>query len=59
MSNERVKAIRENSPFPWRQQIHANGRVILFDANGAEVPLFSIIDLACITTETLVRKETV
>lgn len=59
MSNERVQAIRKASPFPWRQAIHANGLVQLIDANGFEVPLFSIIDIACITTETLNKKEVV
>ena len=54
-----MAAIRKASPFPWRQAIHANGVVQLIDANGFEVPLFLIIDIACITTETLNKKETV
>lgn len=50
---ERMKAIRERSPFPWRDEIHGNGLIKIFDANNVEVLLFDVVALALITTATL------
>lgn len=48
-----VNQIREKSPFPWRTEtnIDGPGNVRMVDANGVEVPLFSILDLAEIITD--------
>jgi hypothetical protein len=47
--------IREKSPFPWRTQVNCDGpgNVRMVDANGVEVPLFSITGLAEIVTGTI------
>ena len=53
MSEDFIKQVRANSPFPWRQIVHPNGVVQLFDASGVEVPLFAITEFAIFITNVM------
>jgi hypothetical protein len=50
-----LQSIRAASPFPWASQVNFNGQggCRMLDANGAEVPLLSIIAFSGILTATL------
>jgi hypothetical protein len=43
----KVSDILASFPGPWRTQTFAGGQVVVSDATGKEVPLFTILDLAC------------
>jgi hypothetical protein len=50
-----LQSIRTASPFPWASQVNFNGQggCRMLDANGAEVPLLSIIAFSGIMSATL------
>lgn len=46
-----ISAIRAESPFPWSHQVHPNtGQIIVLDARGNQVPLFSVVELVILVT---------
>lgn len=55
MNEYTLHSIRTASPFPWASQVNFNGQggCRMLDANGAEVPLLSIIAFSGIMSATL------
>ena len=47
---ELVAKVKRENPFPWSQAIYPNGVVKIFDATGAEVPLFNLTEFAVTMT---------
>lgn len=50
MASDFVERVKGASPFPWRQVVHANGIIQLFDAAGKEVPIFTMTEFVCFIT---------
>lgn len=41
-----ITKIEKTSPFPWSHVVDPTGRIIVMDSRGAEVPLFTLLELA-------------
>lgn len=52
-ATDKVREIRAVNPFPWREVLHPNGLVQIFDATGKEVPLFSIVAMSVLVTHSM------
>lgn len=53
MADDFIKQVRANHPFPWSQAIFPNGIVVLLDATGKEVPLFTITEFTVFLTNVM------
>ena len=53
---EVINKIRQEFPFPWHEQVFADGEIKLIDATGAEVALFSIVALVTVLTKRMTGK---
>jgi hypothetical protein len=49
--NEQLKAMHQANPFPWNPVIWPNGLVQVMDAQGKEVPMFTMTEYLTITTK--------
>lgn len=52
----KIRQIRQEFPFPWHEQVFADGEIKLIDATGAEVALFSIVALVTALTKRMTGK---
>ena len=50
MSDDLIKQIRADYPFPWGHVIYPHGLVQVVDTTGKEVPLFKLIEFASFLT---------
>lgn len=57
MSEEFISNVRASSPFPWRHIIIPPNRVVVIDAKDAEVPMFTMIEYACMLTNIMNKPE--
>ena len=50
MADDFIKQIRAAFPFPWNHAVFPNGVVKVMDAEGKEVPLFTMVEFVMFLT---------
>lgn len=57
MSDDFVKKVRAEFPFPWHKVVHPNGLVQVLDATNKEVQLFALCDFAIFLTNVILKQK--